>query len=410
MELTELREYQTDFEKNRKEFNSGFNEINYVRKKFVNDYPVSKILKLTLDEFVVGKGESTTFCNRIENELNPWGNIHGSNARKFGLYFGTLGDDKERKYRIGKKRFGTEYNRALNNILSSIIELIENKDDLNLIRKNPISPMFKGKILSIYYPNDFLNIFSATHLNYFINTLGLDNVSKSEIDKQALLLRYKNNDLVMKNWTVYEFSKFLYYSFKNPNDEIKDEDLPEELRDFKLKDFPPIETLKFDFVNLQTEKIEIPKTSNNSKRKGSKIDYSNRSKKFKRIGDRGEQIVLRAERQFLEKNKKKELSILIEHISEKDDSAGYDILSFDLNGNKKFIEVKSTLRKIGKSDMFLSANELEVSEKVGNYYFYIVYEVGSERPKIWKVKSSDLINDSNVIKKPILYKLDLKTK
>ncbi len=407
MKITELRDYQIEFEKIRNDFKNGFKEIEELRKKFVNDYPVHVISQLSKDEYVIGKGEST-FCNRIENELNAWGNIHGSPAIKFGLYFGKYGQDKTRKYRIGRKEYGTDNDKALKIILNAIIELIENKDNINILKKNPISPMFKGKILSVYFPDKFLNIFASSHLNYFINMLGLDNSSKSELDKQALLLRYKEKDSVMKEWSIYEFSKFLYASFKNPNDEIKEKNLSKELKNFKLKDFPPIETLKFDYVNLETE--EFTKESGKKNKKGKKIDYTNRSKKFKRIGDRGEQIVMRAERQFLGKKGRKDLVNKIDQISERDDSVGYDILSFDLNGNKKFIEVKSTLRKIGKCNIFLSANELQVLEKKDNYYFYIVYEVGSKRPKIWKVKGSDLMNDNNVEKEPILYKLNLKTK
>lgn len=409
MNITELREFQTEFEEIRKDLNSGYNRIEKLRRKFVKDYSVERILNLELDEYVVGKDDKSTFCNRIENELNEWGNIHGSNAKKFGLYFGVLGDDLDRKYRIGKRRFGTEHNQALQEILQSIRELIENKTNVKLIKRNPISPMFKGKILSVYYPNEFLNIFSASHLNYFINNLALDNNSKSEIDKQALLLTYKNNDSIMKNWSIYEFSKFLYFSFGNPKDEIKEKDLPKELRDFKLKDFPPIESLKFDFVNLETEEFE-PSNSKQAKGKNKKPDYLGRSKKFKRIGDRGEQIVLRAERQFLEKNGKADLAKKVDHIAERDDRAGFDILSYELDGTEKPIEVKATLRKVGRSKIFLSANELKISEEKENYHFYIIYETGSKRPKIWKIKSEKLISDKNIIKEPVLYQLNLSTK
>ena len=218
MNINELRENQADFEIIRKDLDKEFKGIDFLRRKFVRDFPVDRIKNLSLDEYIVGKGESSSFCNRIENELNLWGNIHGSNARKFGLYFGTFGEDKERKYRIGKSAFGTDQDKALKLILSKIVELIENKDDFKILKTNPISPMLKGKILSVYYPNDFLNIFSATHLNYFINSLSLIINSKSEIDKQALLLSYKDNDKVMKNWTIYEFSKFLYFTFKNPKE------------------------------------------------------------------------------------------------------------------------------------------------------------------------------------------------
>jgi len=325
MKITELRDYQIEFEKIRADFNSGYKVINNLRKKFINDYPINGIIKLTKDEYVIGKGDST-FCNRIENDLNDWGNIHGSPAIKFGLYFGKLGEDKIRKYRIGRNEYGKDENIALKKILSAIVELLENKDDFEILKKNPISPMFKGKILSVYYPNDFLNIFSAKHLNYFINILGLDNDSKSELDKQTLLLDYKVNDKVMKEWSVYKFSRFLYFSFGNPNDEIKEDHISKELKDFKLKDFPPIENLQFDYVYLQTN--EFPEPKEKGKNRGIKIDYSNRSKKFKRIGDRGEQIVLRAERQFLQENGKTNLAELVDQISERDDSVGYDI--FDL--------------------------------------------------------------------------------
>lgn len=406
MKITELRDYQIEFEKKRAYFNSGFKEINSLRKKFTADYPINRITELTKDEYVIGKGDST-FCNRIENELNDWGNIHGSPAIKFGLYFGKYGEDITRKYRIGRKEYGTDENIALKKILSAIVELLKNKNDFEVLKKNPISPMFKGKILSVFYPNDFLNIFSAKHLNYFINILGLDNESKSELDKQALLLNFKMSDKVMQKWSVYEFSKFLYSSFGNPNDEIKEDKISKELKEFKLKDFPPIESLKFDYVVLQTN--EFPEPKGKGKNKGTKIDYSNRSKKFKRIGDRGEQIVLRAERQFLNENGKEDLANLVDQISERDDSVGYDILSFELDGSKKLIEVKSTLRKIGKSNVYLSANELQVAENEKNYYFYIIYEAGSKRPKIWKIKSSDFLNDSNIVKEPILYKINMNT-
>ncbi|MFC7445321.1 DUF3883 domain-containing protein [Mesoflavibacter profundi] len=407
MKITELRDYQIEFEKIRADFNSGFKEINSLRKKFTSDYPTSRIRTLTLDEYVTGKG-GQTFCNRIENDLNEWGNIHGSFATKFGVYYGKFGKNSKSKYRIGRKEYGTDENVALKKILSAIIELIENKDDLTILKKNPISPMFKGKILSVYYPNEFLNIFSAKHLNYFINNLGLDNDSKSELDKQALLLDFKNSDKVMKEWSIYEFSKFLYSSFGRPNDEIKEENISKELKKFNLKDFPPIESLKFDYVELQTD--ELPEPTEKKKNKETKVDYSNRSRKFKRIGDRGEQIVLRAERQFLKKNGRKDLAKLVDQISKRDDSVGYDIKSYELDGTEKLIEVKSTLRKIGNSNIFLSANELQVAENKENYYFYIIYEVGSKRPKIWKVKSSDFLNDSNIVKEPILYKLNMNTK
>jgi uncharacterized protein DUF3883 len=379
MNLNELREYQLDFERDRIKINSAFNNLFQLREKFVKDYSIENILSFELDDYVIGK-QMPTFCHRIENELNAWGNIHGSTAKKFGIYFGVDGEDKEKIYRIGKRAFGMSVNKAFENIKTSITELIINKDDLSSLKRNIISPMFKGKILSVYFPDSFLNIFSSSHLNYFINMLGLENNSKSELNKQKQLLDYKNTDSIMKDWSVFQFSKFLYHSFGRPNDELKDDKLPNELKKFKLKDFPPIEDVKFEFINLKTEESYYKKSKH--KKKNQKTDYSTQSKIFKRIGDRGEQIVVKAERQLLIKKGKTNLAKKVDHISNKDDTVGYDIISYDIDGNEKFIEVKSTLKPVGMCNIFISANELGIAQSKENYFIYIVYEVGSKTPKI----------------------------
>ena len=268
--------------------------------------------------------------------------------------------------------------------------------------------MFKGKILSVYYPNQFLNIYSAKHLNHFINILSLDNSSKQELHKQEVLLNFKNNDAVMKEWTVYEFSKFLYTQYGAPNDETKAENISNALKEKLTKDFPPIEKIKFKYVDLETKKVERKNQKNQSSTR--KIDYAQRTKRFKRIGDRGEQIVLRAEKKRLEKNNRKDLSKLIDHIAKRDDSAGYDIISYETNGEKRYIEVKTTLKQIGNNNIFLSANELEVSKRIKNYYFYIVYEADQNIPKIWRVKGDKLMNNDDIEMVPTQYRINIHTK
>jgi len=213
----------------------------------------------------------------------------------------------------------------------------------------------------------------------------------------------------MRNWTIYEFSKFLYFAFNSPKETAKDNDFPKELTKYKLNDFPPIETLKQTFVSLTTIETKLNKEpKGNSKNK--KIDYPSRSKNYKKIGDRGEQVVLRAEVDFLKKNGKSNLALKIDHVASNYDSLGYDILSYDLDGTAKPIEVKSTLKPAGLNKLFLTANELRVSQEIPNYHFYIVFEVGSKSPQIWRIKASDLIEDNNVNKEPILYELNFKTK
>jgi hypothetical protein len=404
MNINELREYQLEFEKNRNNFRNEFKSIDEMRKKFVKDFPINRIKSLSPDEYVIGK-KLPSFCHRIENELNAWGNIHGAPAIKFGVYYGNRSSiDSKKDYRYAN-RFGDSFESCFMEVKKDIYDLLANHNNLDILRENKLSPMFKGKILSVYYPNDYLNIFASSHLDYFINILGLLNTSIYESDKQICLLDFKNADEIMKHWSVYEFSRFLYHSFGRPNDEIDDKILPMELKEYKLEDFPPIEKVTGEFIELNYSYINEQSKQKHSQN-SEQSDYESNSKKAKRIGDRGEQIVIKVEREYLVNNGKENLANKVESI--KNDRKGYDILSYDLNGDEKLIEVKSTLGDIGNSVIKITSNEVEVAKQSNNYFIYVVYNTGTTNPKIWKINSDTFIKEENLI--PVVYRIKFVTK
>ncbi|WP_242094307.1 DUF3883 domain-containing protein [Aestuariivivens sediminicola] len=127
----------------------------------------------------------------------------------------------------------------------------------------------------------------------------------------------------------------------------------------------------------------------------------------KRIGDLGEIWVYKQEKMFLELNGKNNLSKKVKHVAKnKGDGLGYDILSYGLNGNPKYIEVKTT-KGSKNSTFYVTRNELEKSiiEK-DNYFLYRVYEYNeeSEKAKILKIKGPL----TNICHTPVNYKVDLK--
>ncbi|WP_273752779.1 MrcB family domain-containing protein [Leuconostoc mesenteroides] len=122
-------------------------------------------------------------------------------------------------------------------------------------------------------------------------------------------------------------------------------------------------------------KIELTETDSvikESDKKGRKIDYDTLQKQNSMIGFLGEKIVLKYEKNRL--NNDPDLSQRIEHVSQtKGDGLGYDILSFDNQGNEIFIEVKTTTQ--GKNTPFyMSSNEVSFANKhPDNYFLYRVY-------------------------------------
>jgi hypothetical protein len=97
----------------------------------------------------------------------------------------------------------------------------------------------------------------------------------------------------------------------------------------------------------------------------------------------------------------------VEAVCRKDSSAGYDIRSFELDGTLKYIEVKSTTSKPpaqnGGVRFYISAGEFEQAQKLPNYYLFIVFDVKSINPRIWRVRDHAKLTSDFLFLKPSAY-------
>lgn len=113
------------------------------------------------------------------------------------------------------------------------------------------------------------------------------------------------------------------------------------------------------------------------------IEARNRS-----LGRAGEQLVMHFERERLRRAGKKRLADRIEYVAEsRGDQFGYDILSFEINGRERLIEVKTT--RFGPlTPFFASRNEVSVSERHdAQYQLYRLFKF-SERPRLFTLAGS----------------------
>lgn len=113
---------------------------------------------------------------------------------------------------------------------------------------------------------------------------------------------------------------------------------------------------------------------NSPPRSGRKINHAEREQSNRSLGQAGERYVLALERARLSKAGRTGLADKVEWVAKtQGDGLGFDIRSFETNGEARYIEVKTT--RHGKSmPFYVSANEVRVSTDEGaRFYLYRVF-------------------------------------
>lgn len=120
-------------------------------------------------------------------------------------------------------------------------------------------------------------------------------------------------------------------------------------------------------------------------------DYGLIDSRNKKLGLEGELLVLNKEIIHLREINRYDLADKVIHVSVVEgDGAGYDIKSYDDDGNVKFIEVKTT-KGSANTSFFISPNELEFSKAHATHYqLYRLYnfEVETSSGKFYVIKGN----------------------
>lgn len=406
-----IKEFVANFNDEIDTLEARLEECEKLRKKFLDKWPASRLDEiLTLENYAIGHGDTDNFCYWVERETRILGSILGATASKFKVYYKR--DTEEYKWVAG---FGSAQ-QAFEVTKKEIINLLKagEKGDLEAIKDNKFfkhSNMFRGKLLSLYYPMTFLSIGSEDDINFFLDRLGIEyDASEHIIDKQEKLLQYKASADDMSGWSNLKFAHFLYSQFtppskvtpksfvpKNKDNKEKEEIIAEE-GFYALPQVGLAEVSLVDFEEIAKGKRE---TSGRGKKRKYKPNYIAESIRNKKLGDQGEEIVLMYEKQVLVENKRKDLAEKVEWVSLEDDSRGYDIRSFTPDGKEKLIDVKATKSGINvNAPFYLTENERKtMKENKGKYYLYRVFGANTIYPKL-------LIIDGDLLDK----KFDMRSK
>ncbi len=311
------------------------------RGQFLRSYPLSQLKNITLDEYVIGKG-TASFCACVEAKTKAWANMQGATANKFGIYFGKTKSDPTMQYRFTQK-FGKTKNEAFDGVKEALLNLVKagKSKSFSEIDENPLSQMFKAKILSLYFPELYLNICSSEHLEQIALEMGISE-QQFVSEYQHLLVEKKLTNKITKEWSNPKFMSFLYAKF-----------------------------IRGDLNTSLSAKVKKPR-----KKTRRRVNFEDIAANRDAIGKASEEFAIEWEKNRLIGLGYQELAAKIED-RRNIPSYGYDYLSFSAPGQERYIEVKSVGRD-RKEECFrfyLSENELSVSnsdESSKDYYFYLV--------------------------------------
>ena len=317
------------------------------RGAFLKAFPLKRLQDLTIETYVIGL-QSPYFVHMSKRRRDT-GPRSKARPRSNSEYFGLRKPNPNKQYQ-SVPQVGTTAEGAFTAVKAALLNLVREgartTPDFAAIDKNPLSQMFKAKILSLYFPERFLAVCSKDHLEVIGGEVGLpDTEWWSEI--QSRLMDVKAGNPVTNAWSNPRFMRFLVDTYIP-----KKRKPPEEARKPRKKAHR-----KVNFEDIQNQRGVI--------------------------GKRAEDFALKWEKDRL---MGAGLEHLIDRIEDRRDRPGYgyDFLSHTTAKRPRFIEVKAVSKQGDLHRFFLSENEHTVSHSPEHhkaYYFYLVSFDGDGQPR-----------------------------
>ncbi|MFZ5803801.1 MAG: McrB family protein [Acidobacteriota bacterium] len=161
-------------------------ELRKLREEFVQRFPKERIRDLTLKEFAVGLGpENESFCYWLEFKTKALGSISGGTVSKFWVWW----DAKGQKWNWIRYARANSPEEALFQVLTRIqsaVELAE-KGEFEQLDQSDLGATILLKPLFLYFPDDFLPIFTERYLDAALSLFRLSTAGGVATKNRRLL-------------------------------------------------------------------------------------------------------------------------------------------------------------------------------------------------------------------------------
>lgn len=229
-----------------------------------------------------------------------------------------------------------------------------------------------------FIDNNTISKFKDLQPDINSKTSSFYNLFLSYLDKNG------QSSYLIKGFVKASLTHFFSFWDKKINDEF------DILEDEKINDKIAISS---NLVLVEWEYIQKHISKKTKSNIPTKRDFETLAKIQQIVGTTGEEFVLNYEKEKLLSVGLKNLSENVKWVSKEDgDGLGYDIHSFDENGNDKYIEVKTTTNSIPRLQFFISANELKKYFQETNFFIYFVFDIKNQ-PKLHIVDKKQFKED-----------------
>lgn len=249
--------------------------------------------------------------------------------------------------------------------------------------------------------------------------------TKSRTNSVPVRIASKNSSYRQKSYEHCAIYSLTYEIADLPNDDKLIRDFQEyfklylrmaesvvigDVDDYLIENIEPIKSQKD--ISVEEFKLRPAAKKINLNKNSSSNNYRRYSKKSNKIGRLGEELVFKYERDYLLSLGFKDLASKV--ILHRDDASnrtpGWDVTSYDENGNVKYIEVKATEGKTLTS-ILLTRQEWEKAQDPnlsGAYCIYFVTDLFGS-PKIEKLRNPASYVLKNIINiRPEIFELSLR--
>lgn len=192
---------------------------------FIKKFPLDKIKDLNLDDFAAGGGNKDSFCYWLEFKNILFG-IGGGNASKFGIYKSNKNNEyyssaNKSSVVLSDEKLPIYFNKLKSEIVLALELTNQNRIvEIENVIETSMWKIVLLKILTIYYPDKFLqigsfdtllNIATDFELNEIINPLDKDNI---------FVVNYELNKVIRKleqfnDWNSFKISDFIWKTYEN---------------------------------------------------------------------------------------------------------------------------------------------------------------------------------------------------